>query len=104
MSDVKVIDLAARRTEELSKEKEEFLAEIKNFCEKLIKATEEDRLEQFVFQWEELKPDEEQSSEEDDINTVIMFYNREHNIEQSLGYAERLKQRIFLLSEGLVQA
>lgn len=103
MTDIKLIDLAARRSEEQGKEREEFLEDVQNFCDTLLKAVKEDRLEQFVFQFEMKKSEEETSLETDDdeMATSIMFYNKNHDIDQALGYAERLKQRIFFLSEGM---
>jgi len=103
MSELKVVDLAARRAKEEDEEHAELIKDMKELCDCLMKAAEEDRLEQLVIQWEETKPEEEVEEGEADTTTKLLHFNRNYDLDQSLGYAERLKQRIFLITEGIIE-
>jgi hypothetical protein len=99
---LKIVDFKSKKDKEEDEFREKFKKDICELLDGLKKAVEDDRLEQIVLQWEEALPEEEVKDGDPPWSTSIIHYNKNGDMDQSLGYAERLKQRLFLLTEGYV--
>lgn len=95
---IKVVSLDKKREQEENEEHEHFVAQLKEMLGELVKAAEERRLTQFVMMFEEETPSDDDHAYP--TGSTIAHWNKEYDFDKSLGYAERLKNRIFLMSEG----
>jgi len=88
-------------SDKLDEADEELREGLLEFISQLTVAIQEDRLEEIVLQWNE-STDEYTDDGKKIMQSMIMHWNRSGSMDRSVGFAERLKQRLLMIAEGII--
>jgi len=89
-------------TSKLDERKEEFKNDLIEMIQNLVKAIQDERLDELVLQWTEVVDEE---SDEDHVHkqSMILHWNSNESMDQTIGYTNRLLHRLLLIADGIIQ-